>query len=240
MKLTFLGTRGNIDERTKQHRMHSSLLVEYYHQRVLIDSGRDWLGKLDEIQPESIFITHAHPDHAFGLKDGAPCPVCATEETWETLAEYPLTKGAEVKPREPLHVGDISFEAFPVEHSTIAPAVGYRVKAGQVCVFYVPDVVWIRDREGALSGIDLYIGDGASIERSLVRKIDQALVGHTPIRTQLTWCRKENVKQAIFTHCGSQIVGSDLRKIEPVVKEMARERGVKAELARDGMEIVLR
>jgi len=39
MKLTFLGTRGNIDARTRRHRMHSSLLVSYYRNRVMIDCG---------------------------------------------------------------------------------------------------------------------------------------------------------------------------------------------------------
>ncbi len=240
MKLTFLGTRANIESQTNQHSMHSSLLVSYYDQRIMIDCGLDWLGKVEEIDPDCIFITHAHPDHAFGLKEGSPCPVYATSESWEKLMEFEIEKRVTVHPREKIQVGDVYFEAFPVDHSTIAPAVGYKVAAGRRQIFYVPDVVWIHDRESALSGVDLYIGDGATIERSLVRKIDEALVGHTPIRTQLTWCQKEEVLKAIFTHCGTEIVESDLRKINPKLEKMAQERNLKAGLAFDGLEVVLR
>lgn len=89
MKLTFLGTRGNIDVRSEVHHMHSALLVEYYGERVMVDCGEDWGCKIDEIGPDAIVLTHAHPDHAGGLKDGAPCPVYATEESWEDIDTYP-------------------------------------------------------------------------------------------------------------------------------------------------------
>ncbi len=51
MKLTFLGTRGEIEART-----------------------------LERQRPAAIVVIHAHPDHAWGLRDGAPCPVWATED----------------------------------------------------------------------------------------------------------------------------------------------------------------
>jgi ribonuclease BN (tRNA processing enzyme) len=41
MKLTFLGTRGEIDARTRRHRMHTSLLVSYRSANVMIDCGLD-------------------------------------------------------------------------------------------------------------------------------------------------------------------------------------------------------
>jgi phosphoribosyl 1,2-cyclic phosphodiesterase len=201
--------------------MHSSLLVSYYDQRIMIDCGLDWLEEVEEIDPDIIFITHAHPDHAFGLQEGSPCPVCATEESWEKLADCEIETQHTVAPREMVQVGDISFEAFPVDHSTIAPAVGYRIAEGRRAIFYVPDVGWIHDREQALSGLDLYIGDGASIEQSLVRKMEETLVGHTPIRTQLTWCQKEGVPKALFTHCGTEIVESDFRKVNPKLEALA-------------------
>ena len=73
MKLTFLATRGEIEARTRRHRMHTSLLVSHRGARVMIDSGLDWLGKLKRVDPSAIVLTHAHPDHAWGLKQGAPC-----------------------------------------------------------------------------------------------------------------------------------------------------------------------
>ncbi len=240
MKLTFLGTRGNIEPRSERHDMHSALLVEYYGERVLVDCGEDWRGEIDTIGPDAIVLTHAHPDHAWGLKDGAPCPVYATEKTWDDIDAYPIDEQIVIEPRSPVEVRGIQFEAFPVDHSTRAPAVGYRIGAGRVTIFYVPDVVYIPDRAAALDGIRLYIGDGATITRSMVRRVDGALIGHVPLHTQLTWCQKEGVSEAAFTHCGSAIVDTDPNEVARTVNELAEKRGVETTIATDGMERVLR
>ena len=240
MKLTFLGTRGNIEPRRERHNMHSALLVEYYGERVLVDCGEDWRGEIDTIGPDAIVLTHAHPDHAWGLRDGAACPVYATEETWDDIDHYPIEERTVIEPQSPIKVRGIRFEAFPVDHSTRAPAVGYRIGAGRVTIFYVPDVVYIRNRTAALNDAQLYIGDGATITRSMVRQVDDALIGHVPLRTQLTWCQKEGVPEAIFTHCGSAIVDADPEEVAGTVNKLAKERGVEATIAVDGMERVLR
>lgn len=220
--------------------MHSVMMISYYDQEIMIDCGEDWLGHIQELSPQAIVITHGHPDHAWGLQDGAPCPVYATEVTWKMLDGYEIERRVVVEPREAFHIAGFTFEAFPVEHSTVAPAVGYRVTAGAVTIFYVPDVVYIPDRAPALKGAKLYIGDGATITRSMVRKPGQELVGHTPIRTQLTWCQKEGVPRAIFTHCGSQIVKGDERTLAAKIRALAGERDVEVQIAHDGMEMVLR
>ncbi len=240
MKLTFLGTRGEIEARTARHRRHTAALVTYHRRRVMIDCGVDWRGRIDAIHPHAIILTHAHPDHAWGLQEGAPCPVWATAETWDDIEDYPIEHRHTVEPRDPVGVEGITFEAFTVEHSTRCPAVGYRITAGRVAVFYVPDLVYIHEREEALGGVRLYVGDGASLARSLVRKRGDRLIGHTPVRTQLTWCQKEDVPEAVITHCGSQIVEGDERSIGPKVDRWAEERGVEARIAYDGLEMVLR
>lgn len=239
MKLTFLGTRGYIDERTPRHRMHASLRAEYRGKWVMVDCGEDWLDEVDRLRPRAIVITHAHPDHAGGLRHGAPCPVYATEATWERLDPYPIRERRTLRPREPVEIRGLSFEAFTVEHSTLAPAVGYRITAGRATVFYVPDLVYIHERADALRGVDAYIGDGATIARPLVRRREDALIGHTPIRTQLTWCRKEGVPRAIITHCGRQIVAADEDEVGARIREMADERGVRVDIAYDGMVVLL-
>jgi len=231
MKLTFLGTRGYIE---------GSLQIAYYGTEVIIDCGEDWLGQVDNLQARAIFLTHAHPDHALGLQDGSPCPVYATEESWEKMRDFKVSERRLIKPREPVKLDNMRFEPFPVVHSTKAPAVGYRVTAGRVTVFYVPDVVYIEDRAEALAGARVYIGDGATVSRSMVRKPGESLIGHTPIRTQLTWCKKENVERAIFTHCGSELVQGDERTLGAKLRAMAAERNVKVEIAYDGMEVRLR
>lgn len=203
----------------------------------MIDAGLDWLGRLDAIAPDVILLTHAHPDHAFGLAEGSPAPVYAPAVAINALAEYPLSDKVPVEARTPIALNDLTVEAFPVDHSTVAPAVGYRLTSGDAGVFYVPDVVYIPDRADAMQGIDLYIGDGATIERSMVRRSGDALVGHTPIRTQLSWCRDEGVGRAVFTHCGTQIVAGDERKLRHVVRRLGMVRGVEASIAFDGQVV---
>jgi phosphoribosyl 1,2-cyclic phosphodiesterase len=239
MKLTFLGTRGEIEKRTRRHRMHTSLLVSYRGADVMIDCGLDWLGKLKRVSPSAIVLTHAHPDHAWGLRHGASCPVYAPQQTWQSLEHYPIEDRRLIKVRTPTKVCGITFEAFPVEHSILSPAVGYRVRAGRARIFYAPDLIFIHERKAALDGLQIYIGDGATVMRSFVRRRGKALIGHASVRTQLAWCGKEGVRRAIITHCGSEIVNGDERKISAKLRDIASERGVEVSIAYDGMKMML-
>jgi phosphoribosyl 1,2-cyclic phosphodiesterase len=237
MKLIFPGTRGYIDARTSLHSMHSALLVLFRRKRILIDCGADWLGKFQDLNSDAIFITHAHPDHAGGLIEGTECPVYASKASWNILKRYPIAEKITLRDTIPVSIGGIDFCPFPLVHSFHAPATGYRINTGTKSLFYAPDIVSIIDCHTALSGVSLYIGDGAIVVRSMVRKSEEGVFGHTPIRSQLDWCREEHVHRAIFTHCGTQIVTSDEKEMSAKVAEMGRERDVKAGIAWDGMEV---
>ena len=239
MILTFIGTRGEIDVRTRRHRMHTSLLVSYRGANVMIDCGLDWLVKLKRVSPNAIVLTHAHPDHAWGLKRGAPCPVYAPEKTWQELKHYPIDDRHVIKERAPTKIRGITFEAFPVEHSILSPAVGYRVSVGRARIFYAPDLIFIHERSAALKGVQIYIGDGATVTRSFIRKRGKALIGHSPVRTQLTWCQKEGVPHAIITHCGSEVVTGDQHDIAAKIGALGIERGIEVRIAYDGMKLKL-
>jgi len=205
----------------------------------MIDCGADWLKALRSVSPTAIVVTHGHPDHAFGLALGASCPVYATEETWSLIDRYPIEDRRVVEVRVPFAIGGVKFEAFQVQHSIRAPAVGYRVSGSDSAFFYVPDLAAIPQRHEALRGIELYVGDGATIVRSMVRARDHELIGHAPVSAQLGWCEAERVARAIFTHCGSLIVKSDTRRIEARIKELGREHGVDASVAYDGLNLSL-
>jgi phosphoribosyl 1,2-cyclic phosphodiesterase len=238
-ELTFLGTRGGIEAHSRRHRYHSALLIQGNDARIMIDCGADWLDRVRRIAPTAIVLTHAHPDHAGGLIRGAPCPVYATEETLNLIRRYPIRDRRQIPLRRSITIERVKFKAFPVEHSIRAPAVGYRVSTAARDFFYVSDVANLPDPADALRGVALYIGDGATIKRSMVRKQKGTMVGHAPVTTQLGWCAKAHVRRAIFTHCGSPVVRGDARVLNALVHQIGHEHGVDARLASDGDRLTL-
>jgi hypothetical protein len=165
--------------------------------------------------------------------------VHAPQKTWQALKRCRIEDRHLIEERTPAKICGVTFEAFSVEHSILAPAVGYRVTAGRASVFYVPDLVFIHDRAAALENVQIYIGDGATVTRSFIRRRDKALIGHSPVRTQLTWCEKEGVPRAIITHCGSEIVTGGEDTISAKLRGMAAERGLDVRIAYDGMKLEL-
>jgi ribonuclease BN (tRNA processing enzyme) len=238
VKLTFLGTRAWIEAKNRRRRRHSALLVEYHGARLMVDCGADWRGKLAEVAPDAIVLTHAHPDHCRGLADGADVPVLATAAVWRDIADYPIEARRTLAARHPTTLAGIGIEAFPVLHATRTPTVALRLE-GDAAVLYAPDVVDIENRDEALTGCALYIGDGVSLTRSHVRRAGGTLVGHTTIRAQLGWCAEAGVRRAVFTHCGREVVEGDERSLGPQLRRLGRERGVEASFAHDGLEIAL-
>jgi phosphoribosyl 1,2-cyclic phosphodiesterase len=208
--------------------------------RLLVDCGKDWLGRLGRLHPTAIVLSHAHEDHAAGIEKGAACAVYATASTWRALAKWPLPIRCVLPERRALVVAGLRLEAWPVEHSLIAPAVGFRIADRSARIFYVPDVARLRDPVAALRDIDVYIGDGATLTRSLVRSRGSVRIGHASIQTQLEWCANARVRRAVFTHCGSAIVRSDPRHLALTLRALSREYGVATRIAHDGMTMIVR
>jgi hypothetical protein len=113
------------------------------------------------------------------MSAGARCPVYATPEIWSTMPAYLNRSASDHAIARADRPWRHRFEAYPVEHSVLAAAVGYRIAAGGRTVFYVPDVAAIRDEAAALREIEVYVGHGATVTRSILRRSNGALIGRT-------------------------------------------------------------
>jgi phosphoribosyl 1,2-cyclic phosphodiesterase len=236
MRLTFLGTRGNIDLRSRRHRRHTSLLVCHRNVRVMIDCGGDWLNRINAVRPTAILITHAHSDHVDGLRQGAPCAVYATADAWKRMERWPVHRRRIVRLDESIRLGSLVFVPVPVHHSRRAPAVGYHIDNGQTRVFYVPDVLNIPHRSEILANVVLYVGDGASLYRPIQRRQNGSFVGHASVESQVSWCAQAGAPQAIFTHCGTGIVANP-KNAERAVTVFGYTHGIQASVAFDGLVV---
>jgi ribonuclease BN (tRNA processing enzyme) len=210
--------------------------------RLLCDFGETNAGRLGEIAPDAIWISHAHPDHAGGLREGTSLPVYATQTTFEILRDLPVGDWRVLAPGREARIGPLRLTPHEVVHSLRCPCAAARIVAGGRVLVYSGDVVSILDEEAALSGADLYVGDGSTLTRPLVRRHSSgALFGHTTVRAQLGWLARRRVPRAVFSHFGSEAIRMGDRDLASRLRRLAAEKapGCEVTLAWDGAEIQL-
>ncbi len=214
-RLTFLGTKGEIEEFTERHMYHSSLLVESGTFKIVVDYGKLRKYGLDELCPDAVLITHAHPDHYAWLYEdlAAEMPVYLTQESLE-CGKFRPGRAITIEPGVEFRLGPLQVLPYRVLHSTRCPAVGYKIGTEGKSFVYNPDLVDILDKDSILPGTDLYIGDGSSIKANLVRRHAGTVIGHARIATQLNWCRRSGVSRVIFTHLGKETISLEARFVE--------------------------
>ncbi len=219
-KLMFLGTKGEIEEYNEKHQYHASLLIESGKTRLLIDYGKLRKYALEELKPDAILITHAHPDPYAWLNEDikTDIPVFLTQETYD-YGKYRPDNSKIITPGEKMNVNNIVWEAYRVLHSIRCPTVGYKLVINGNNVVCNPDLIAINEKDQILTGTDYYIGDGSSIRANLVRRRGDQLFGHTKISTQINWCKAYGINHIIFTHLGKETLEKedDFRKEHPEV-----------------------
>ena len=240
MRLHFFGTKGYVEEECPSHRGHSAWTLEVAGFRLLCDFGENRRGLLSEIAPDAIFVSHAHPDHAWGLGEGADVPVYASAITHEITRELPIARRVTLAPSEAVKVGPLRLTAFPVVHSIRCPCVAARIETPEGVVVYAGDVVSFEDPDVALGGARLYVGDGSTLKGSLVRRHSTGvLIGHTTVRAQLGWLAKYTVPRAVFSHFGKGPIEMGDAALAAALAALVQEKAPNCavEAARDGIEI---
>jgi len=240
MLLRFYGTKGYVEESSKSHSGHSAFVIEEDGFRLLCDFGQNRKGMLRRIRPDAVFVSHAHPDHGWGLEEGTSVPVYGSAVTHELLARQPVSERVVVDPAAPVDIGPFRVTVFPVVHSVRCPCVAARIERNGFTIVYSGDIVSFEDPETALKGADLYVGDGSTLTGSLVRRHQSgALIGHTTVRAQLGWLARHGVPRAVFSHFGKEPIemGDEALRDELEVLAAKHPVGCSVTAAYDGLEL---
>jgi len=240
MRLRFYGTKGYVEESSRAHAGHSAFTIEAEGFRLLCDFGQNRKGLLQKIRPDAVFVSHAHPDHAWGLEEGTRVPVHASAITHEITKDLPIDRRVTLQPENAVRAGPFRLTAFPVVHSVRCPCVAARIEVAGEVVVYSGDIIAFEDPEKALTGAHLYIGDGSTLKGSLVRRhTSGALMGHTTVRAQLGWLSRFGVPRAIFSHFGKGPIELGEQALKGALEALATEKapGCRVTAARDGLAI---
>jgi len=226
MKLVFEGTKGDVEESSPLHRKHSSLLIEYKATRLVIDWGENHtVDELERLKPGFILFTHAHRDHydEEALGRFILSSYVAKEATGGKYQFSSLVNVFEGRKA----FQDLSVEPIPVGHSINAPTVGYLVQ-GDKRLWYCPDFLFLRkELQNKLLNLDVFIGDGSSIKRSILRRRDSQIFGHASMEVQKSLAERLGAKKIIFTHAGKEVVEAGLKSFDACL------------VAFDGLELAL-
>jgi len=239
VKLTFFGTKGYVEEHSPSHTGHSAFTLEKRAFRLLCEFGQNRKGLLESIRPDAIFLSHAHPDHSWGLEEGTDVPVYASEATHQILRNLPIGSRVVLRPGEHVKIGPFRVNIFPVAHSVRCPCSAARIETGSKIVVYSGDIISFDSPERALDRAALYIGDGSTLKGSLVRRHGSgALIGHTTVRAQLGWLARAGVPRAIFSHFGKGPIEMGDRELGHELSGLGAEKapGCLVEAATDGAE----
>jgi len=214
IRIVALGTRANVDreellyERKEDNRIHwdnASLLLEFRGKRLMIDCGE--LGGWQHLQrrePHWLLITHAHPDHAYGLKNrDVEVPTFANaknERLMKELANFARFKT--FKMRAAFRLGPFRIQSIPVKHSLIAPMTTFKIRMDRFVLFYAPDLLYMRAWKQKLADVNLWIADGSSYAKELLRRKAGEIYGHASMIRQMRWRVEAQVPAIYFTHIG--------------------------------------
>jgi phosphoribosyl 1,2-cyclic phosphodiesterase len=193
VKVEILGTRAHIEDRGPGHMLRSGVLID----DVLFDLGE---AEYLERDPQAIFLTHLHADHAFFVDD----PHARIDVPLYGPQPFP---GQNVRPvRSMVHLGDMRVTPVPTDHSRSVSSCGFLVEKDLGRVLYTGDLLAIQDRyRDRLADLDAVITDGSFIRTGgLVRRdpVTGRPHGHTGM-PDLVEMFAPVTPLIVFTHLGS-------------------------------------
>jgi hypothetical protein len=234
MKITILGTRGEIPDRLPYHSRRSGILVD---DQLLIDLGeKEFLN----LNPRWILISHFHPDHAYFIRSGK-------KEIPETQAKiYAPESCLEVSiPVNILDkktkIGPYTVIPIPTIHGKYVKTQGYLIKKGKVSFLYTADLIWItKEFHPVIGHVDLVITEASFIEREGMVKKDREtgrIFGHNGVPNIISLVKRfsENV---LFVHFGTWFF-DNTKEGRKLLKRLGKENNINVIVGYDGLVVDL-
>lgn len=228
MKITVLGTRGEIEPTAPYHARHSGILIDDF---LMFDLGeKEFLS----YKPSHIFITHLHPDHAYFVRDGELDLDFKTRiyapEPFKDLPLHVLTKK--------LSYGPYAVTPIPTEHSIKVKSQAYLIQKGSERILYTGDMFWINKKyQNKLKKLDLVITEASFIREGGVIRRDKARpYGHAGVPNLMRFF-KPYTKRILLMHFGSWFYEEGARTARSKLKKLAHMFGLSILVSYDGMVI---
>lgn len=179
MKIKILGTRAQIEAKQPGHTRHTGILFDG---RILIDLGeQEFLSG----NPEYIFFTHFHPDHAYFEYAGENFPSQVSSRIYAPEKHDKVKSIKVINENETVNAGGYKITPVPVIHGLKVKSLGYIVERKQKRVFFSGDVAWIEKRHRSRFGkLDMVITEGSYFKSGgMIRRDKKSgkIFGHTGI-----------------------------------------------------------
>lgn len=208
MKITILGTQGEIEEHTTAHKKHSGILFE---DPILIDVGEEEY--LDLVEKEiarrpELFISHMHPDHLYAVRKDKNWRRLQKTKVPIFMPEIPnelKSKATKVQKGRPVEFIRTKVTPIPTIHSKKVKSCGYLVEKDNLKVFYSGDMIHINKRwHNLIRNCDLVITEGSSFDKPLIRRDKKTgeIYGHNSVVNLVKLFKNLGAKRIVITHFG--------------------------------------
>lgn len=228
MKVTILGTRGEIDETAPYHSKKSGVLI---NDELLLDCGDE---RFLSYNPRYILITHLHPDHAFFVRSGHYKQISQPIYAPEPFKDEPISLTA-----APFSLGKYHITPIPTIHSLKVKSNAYLIQYQGERFLYTGDMIWIEKEYHHLFGnLDFVITEASWMRKGgLVRRdnVTGAIFGHTGV-PNLIALFKPHTSTMIFVHFGSWFY-KDIKKARAQFKELAQKNDLTIIVGYDGLHL---
>jgi ribonuclease BN (tRNA processing enzyme) len=228
MKITILGTRGEIEESAPYHSKKSGVLL---NNTILLDCGD---ARFLAYKPAYILITHLHPDHAYFArhheKPNIDIPIYAPEK-YNKLNVHITNK--------PFKIDDYKITPIPTIHSLKVKSNAYLIEHKRKKVLYTGDMIWIEKKyHHAIENVDLVITEASFIRKGgLIRRKEDKdnIYGHTGVPNLINFFKKFT-DTILFIHFGAWFY-KDIKQARKNFAKLARDNQIAIIVGYDGLEI---